>query len=322
MFILNIMTPADIHNKDIEEHITKNRPHLKPNSVSTYRNAIKKIYKLCEFPSGVDATFSLLYTNPKKVIETLKATPANIRKTYYAALIVYCGDKDKSALKLYSSEMRDDISSYTKEQATNKKSELQKANWLTWPEIINTVAALKKKVVPLWTEKSLTRAEYNLLQSYVLISCYTLIPPRRAADYINLKYKNDSELGNFYNSKKSQLMFRIYKTAKVYGTQEEVIPKTLKLLLNKWIAKKETFTDILSKVKDSDYIFNTVAGKPLSNTEITGTLNNIFDRKISVSMLRHIYITDRLGPKIDELKAVADDMGHSVSQQSLYVKND
>lgn len=316
------MVTSDLHSKEIEEDIKKNRPHLKANSIATYRNAIKKVYKLCDFPSGVDATYSLLYTNPKKVIETLKSLPANIRKTYYAALVVYCGDKDKSALKMYSSEMRDDITAYTKEQATNRKSEQQKANWLTWEEVLQIVETLRKKVIPLWKETSLTKAEYNLLQSYILISCYTMIPPRRASDYINLKYRNDSELDNFYNAKKGQLLFRIYKTAKVYGTQEEVVPKPLKTLLNKWIAKKATLSAPLSDVSKSDYLFNTPAGKQFSNTDITNTLNYLFDKKISVSMLRHIYITDKLSPKIDELKSIAGDMGHSVAQQALYVKND
>lgn len=316
------MVTSDIHSKDIEEDIKKNRPHLKANSVATYRNAIKKVYKLCDFPSGVDATYSLLYTQPKKVVETLKSLPANIRKTYYAALVVYCGDKDKTALKMYSSEMRDDITAYTKEQATNRKSEQQKANWLTWAEVLQVVETLRRKVIPLWKEESLTKAEYNLLQSYILISCYTMIPPRRASDYINLKYRNDSELDNFYNSKKGQLLFRIYKTAKVYGTQEETVPKVLKTLLNKWITKKATLSAPLSDVSKSDYLFNTPAGKQFSNTDITNTLNYMFDKKISVSMLRHIYITDKLSPKIDELKSIAGDMGHSVAQQALYVKND
>ena len=316
------MVTSDLHSKEIEEDIKKNRPHLKANSVATYRNAIKKVYKLCEFPSGVDATYSLLYTQPKKVVETLKSLPANIRKTYYAALVVYCGDKDKTALKMYSSEMRDDITAYTKEQATNRKSEQQKANWLTWAEVLQVVETLRRKVIPLWKEESLTKAEYNLLQSYILISCYTMIPPRRASDYINLKYRNDSELDNFYNAKKGQLLFRIYKTAKVYGTQEETVPKVLKTLLNKWITKKATLSAPLSDVSKSDYLFNTPAGKQFSNTDITNTLNYMFDKKISVSMLRHIYITDKLSPKIDELKSIAGDMGHSVAQQALYVKND
>ena len=316
------MAASDIHNTDIEEHIKKNRPHLKANSIATYRNAIKKVYKLCEFPTGVDATYSLLYTNPKKVIETLQSLPANIRKTYYAALVVYCGDKDKTALKMYSSEMRDDISAYTKEQATNRKSDQQKENWLTWPEVLQVVETLRKKVIPLWKETSLTKAEYNLLQSYILVSCYTMIPPRRASDYINLKYRNDSELDNFYNSKKGQMLFRIYKTAKVYGTQEETVPKVLKTLLNKWITKKNTLDAGLANVAKSDYIFNGPGGKKFSNGDITNTLNYIFDKRISVSMLRHIFITDKLSPKIEELKAIAGDMAHSVSQQALYVKKD
>jgi hypothetical protein len=316
------MASSDIHNKDIEEHIKKNRPHLKANSISTYRNAIKKVYKLCDFPLGIDATYSLLYTSPKKVIETLKSRPPNIRKTYYAALVVYCGDKDKTALKMYSNEMRDDISAYTKEQATNRKSDQQKANWLTWPEVLEIVDTLRKKVIPLWKESSLTKAEYNLLQSYILVSCYTMIPPRRASDYINLKYRNDSELDNFYNAKKGQMLFRIYKTSKVYGTQEEVAPKILKTLINKWITKKNTLDAGLGNVAKSDYIFNGPAGKPFTNGDITNTLNYIFDKRISVSMLRHIFITDKLSPKIEELKAIAGDMGHSVAQQALYVKND
>jgi hypothetical protein len=316
------MKSSDLHNKDIEEHIKNNRPHLKANSVTAYRNSIKKIYKLADFPSGVDATYSLLFTNTKKVIEALKDVPSNIRKTYYAALVVYCGNKDKVALKQYSDEMRDDISNYTTEQATNRKSEQQKANWLTWDEVLQIIDNLRKKVIPLWKETSLTRAEYNLLQSFILISCYTMIPPRRASDYINLKFRNDSELDNFYNAKKGKLLFRIYKTAKVYGTQEEIVPKPLKTLLNKWIAKKETLNGNLSAVSKSDYLFNSPGGKHFSNTDITNTLNYIFDKKISVSMLRHIYITDKLSPKIEELKAIAGDMAHSVSQQALYVKND
>jgi len=313
------MPTPDIHAKDIESHILKNRPHLKPNSVSTYRNAIKKVYKVAGFPSGVDATYSLLYTQPKKVIEALKDIKSNIRKTYYSALVVYCGDKDKAALKMYGNEMRDDMATYTADQATNTKSDQQKANWITWPEVLTTVDTLRKKTVPLWKESALTRAEYNLLQSYVLISCYTLMPPRRAADYMNLKYRNDTELDNLYNAKKSQILFRIYKTAKVYGTQEEDVPKALKLLLNKWIAKRATIN--LPDVKESDYIFTTSLGKAFNNGDITTTLNYIFDKKISVSMLRHIYITDKLSPKIEELKALASDMGHSVAQQALYVKN-
>ena len=317
------MKASDIHNKNLEDDIKQSRPHLKPNSVATYRNAIKKIYSLCEFPDGLDIKYSLLYTEPQKVVTALKDVASNIRKTYYSALIVFVGDKSKEALKVYGKEMRDDIGTYKKHQEENKMSDQQKTNWLSWDEITAKVETLKKKVTPLWKESNLTRQEFMLLQSYILTLCYTMIPPRRASDYMNLKYKNDNELSNIYYPKKSTLMFRVYKSAKIYGVQEEVIPKALKLILNRWIAKKESLTgEQFKAVSESDYIFNTFAGKHLSNTELTNILNSVFDKKISVSMLRHIYITDKLAPKINELKAVAGDMGHSVSQQALYVKND
>lgn len=317
------MKASDIHNKTLEEDIKLSRPHLKPNSVATYRNALKKIYSIAKFPDGLDIKYSMLYTDYNRVIAALMDVPSNIRKTYYSALIVYVGDKSKQALKAYGQEMRDDIGKYQQNQQENKMSDQQKANWLSWNEILNKVEALKKKVTPLWKEKNLTRQEYMLLQSYVLISCYTQIPPRRASDYMNLKYKNDDDLCNFYYPKHSVIVFRLYKTAKIYGTQEEEIPKTLKLILNRWITKKKSLIGEQFKgVSESDYIFNTFAGKHLSNTELTSILNSIFDKKISVSMLRHIYITDNLAPKINELQADAKAMGHSMSQQSLYVKNE
>ena len=40
------MKPSDIHKKTLEDDIKKSRPHLKPNSIATYKNALVKIYKL------------------------------------------------------------------------------------------------------------------------------------------------------------------------------------------------------------------------------------------------------------------------------------
>jgi hypothetical protein len=50
----------------------------------------------------------------------------------------------------------------------------------------------------------------------------------------------------------------------------------------------------------------------------------IFDGlKISTSMLRHIYLTDKLKdvPKLVELEQLASDMGHSLKEQLEYVKH-
>ena len=58
---------------------------------------------------------------------------------------------------------------------------------------------------------------------------------------------------------------------------------------------------------------------------LTKYLNKTFEptgkKNISSTMLRHIYITEKLGgPSIKEKKELADKMCHSVVQQEMYKK--
>ena len=59
---------------------------------------------------------------------------------------------------------------------------------------------------------------------------------------------------------------------------------------------------------------------------LTKYLNKTFEptgkKNISSTMLRHIYISEKLGgPTLKEKKALADKMGHSVATQEIYKKN-
>jgi hypothetical protein len=60
----------------------------------------------------------------------------------------------------------------------------------------------------------------------------------------------------------------------------------------------------------------------MSVVRIAQILNRIFGKNISTGMLRHIYITDKLGhiPSLEEMKSIADDMGHSIDMQLQYIK--
>jgi hypothetical protein len=317
------MKTTDVLNEEIDKVLKHNREHLSPNSVTTYRNAIKKVYNLVpSFPKGLDTKLNLLSTHPKEVDEAIAHIPSHIRKTFYSALIVYTQGNDAKVSAHYLLMMKSDIAEYNKEQGKNEKSEAQDKNWMPWMEVLETVNKLKKKITPLWKDNSVSKEDLMLLFSYALISCYTLVPPRRALDYINLKFRDDDGVNNFYNSKKSTLTFRIYKTAKIYGDVVEKVPTALKIVLNKWLSFKSSLKGTFIKMAESDYVFPSLSGKPMTNNEIVKILNGIFKKKISVSMLRHIYITDTLQPKIKELKEIAGDMGHSSSQQALYIKND
>jgi hypothetical protein len=60
-------------------------------------------------------------------------------------------------------------------------------------------------------------------------------------------------------------------------------------------------------------------GTPITaDNSITRVLNKIFGKNIGSSMLRHIYLSSKYD--INSMKADADGMAHSVSQQKEYLK--
>ena len=65
-------------------------------------------------------------------------------------------------------------------------------------------------------------------------------------------------------------------------------------------------------------------GEPFeSNNAITRILNKIFGRRIGVSLLRNIYLTDKYADKVNELETDATKMGTSANTiQNNYIKLD
>jgi hypothetical protein len=65
-------------------------------------------------------------------------------------------------------------------------------------------------------------------------------------------------------------------------------------------------------------------GQPLHQVNaITRILNSIFGKKIGVSLLRNIYLTDKFKAPVNELQNTANAMGtSSATVQSNYIKND
>ena len=60
----------------------------------------------------------------------------------------------------------------------------------------------------------------------------------------------------------------------------------------------------------------------MTSSQITRALNGIFDKKISVNMLRHVYLSSKYAdmPSITELESTANKLGHSVSTMLEYIK--
>jgi len=286
--------------------IKKARPHLSDSSIKTYTNVLKSRFRDIWPDKEFDHT--LYITEQDKAMQHMESIKFNIRKTILSALVSFTTGAVQTK---YRNQMMEDSQKYTALQHQHIKTEEQKENWMSWKDIEEHLAKLKKQYYYVFKEDNPTREEIMNLQSYVILACYVLMPPRRAMDYCKMKVRNyDKTKDNFYEAGK--FVFSQYKTAKFMGLQIQKVPKTLEPLLRKWIA-----------FHDMDYLFANSDDKEIAGSGMTKILNSIFKPKlISVNMLRHIYISEKSAPLIDKLKETADAMAHSTGMQNLYVKKD
>jgi len=155
-------------------------------------------------------------------------------------------------------------------------------------------------------------------QDYLILSLYTLQPPRRNRDYVYMKFINNynNELSKDYNYYDgSKFYFNVYKTRGHYGEVILDVSKELKIILNNYIKKY--------KIENNEYLLTDRNGKDLTkNTNsMTGILNRIFKDKVGASMLRRSYLTNKYGDKQEELNKDVAAMSTSVGvAQNNYIK--
>jgi integrase len=243
------------------------------------------------------------------ILEKINQKPKNTGRSYLIAIVsALKGKDDKLYAKYYPylEQINADLKTNT------AKSEKQEDNWLSQDVIMEKqkqyMAYLPKK-----SKKELTEAEYNALLDLVVLSLYTLTPPRRSQDYINMVIGEPSSTDvNFYNN--GIFVFNQYKTNKAYKTQIEAVPKELNDILKVYLKFKPKNDNLLCYYDGSCFTHS---------NQITRILNRIFGNKISVNMLRNIYLTSKFSPAIQELNEATQAMGTSANTaMNQYIKQD
>lgn len=209
--------------------------------------------------------------------------------------------------------------------ASEKKSEKQEENWLEWSDVEKVRDALEKKTSllrNLRTSKTLSDGSFTNLLEYLILSLYTLIPPRRNKDYSLMRVVKKwrpsmTEEFNYYDESDQKFIFNQYKTAKRYGQQIEEVPDELADVLKLYLRFHP-----LRKESQYPLLVNEIGEELHPVNGITRVLNKIFGKNVGSSMLRHIYLTDKYaGGERDGMKEDARKMAHSVRmQQDVYVK--
>ena len=224
-------------------------------------------------------------------------------------------------------------------ERNNSKSETQKENWITQDEVLEKqkeYEAKAKEVISRGSpperevgddtpegSKKWRPKEWNVILDWVIISLYTLLPPRRIIDYSEMNVVTDPSLEvdeqmNYFVKSKKKFIFTNYKTSGTYKTQVTKVPDDLDTILNAYLDLRN------DKDKNDIPLLITIEGEPIrENYTITKHLNKIFGKNVSVNMLRNIYLTTNFKENLTNLKETATQMGTSPETiQNHYVKLD
>ena len=170
---------------------------------------------------------------------------------------------------------------------------------------------MKSQANALFKKSQLSKSDLQIIQNYVILSLYILIPPRRSLDYTEMKIDViNKKVDNYITGKK--FIFNTYKTSRVKGQDSVQIPNKLKTILNKWI-----------QINPTDYLLFDNNGSKLTPVKLNQRFEKIFGKKFSTSMIRKLHLSSNYGPtikKMDEMALEMKEMGSSSSQINHYVK--
>lgn len=290
----------------IIERIKENRPKLSLGSIKTYKSILKNVYDRCYNDTDYDYD---KFDDSKRVLAHLKEIPFNKRKTVLAGLSVLTANPD------YTKVMMDDIHEYNADQLKQTKTPAQEIGMIEPTEVEEIFSRLETNAKHCLKKAQHSPSDLNEIMKWVMLALTggILQAPRRSIDFGCMKWRNiDKATDNYVDIKAGKFIFQNYKTEKSYGSQECEITKPLKVILNKWFRV----------IPDScDFVLFDNKMHSLSSPQMTHRLNEIFGKKISTSMLRHIYLTKKFGGiDLDELQKTATAMGNSSMQALLYVK--
>lgn len=281
---------------------------VKDSTIETY---LKNIYKINDNKQIKNFNF----LDKINIDEKFKEYSENTRRTYLIAIvsILSCFKDDKKIKKMYD-KFYDLLTiknnSYIKEQSKHEKTETQKNNWIDYKEIETKFNELYKNI---------DVNNYDTLLNALILGLYVLQKPRRNKDYIEMKIIKDDERNlntqyNYLDVKNKKFIFNNYKTNKTYNTQIIQIDDKLMKIINMYLDYWST-----NDKNKNDYFLKTKKGLKFNTNTITYTLNDIFNKKIGSTMIRHIYLSHRYG-NIKHMKTDSELMAHNEATQKNYVK--
>ena len=297
-------------------------------TIKMYISNINKLYKILGNEDEMEDLDWL--TDVEKITDILSDKHFTTLRNYLNSIIVslQVTEYPEELIKEYQS-IRDEFNDkYIKENSTGVISAKQEENFATMDEINGVIKEMKEEIdSKKLFRKDITPKEKALVQMYIIINILTQYPFRNDLAGMKLIKKKpfnnlsiDEKKKNNYllqDGNKFYFILNEYKTQAKYGEKKILVEKNnLPSLLRKYIP-----------LLDSEYLFVSSTGKPISRNSLTQVLSKTFEKylgkKISTTLLRKIYMSSKYDPKINkEMEKDAEIMGHSKETgQLIYTKS-
>lgn len=259
--------------------------------------------------------------SPKDILNKIKDYKPTTQRSYIIAVCTVLKN-DPKLEPLYNqyyeilTKMNGDL------KVRTDKSETQEANWMSKNEIDMVRENLALKIV----KKAKNKDDYNKILDYLILSLYTMHAPRRNIDYTLMKISNDisDKSFNYLDLKGFQFIFNNYKTQGTYESVVVPIREDLFQVISIYMNNHPEKAKLKNKKYNIHFLVN-YHGEPINKSiDMTRYLNRIFNgKKVGSSMLRNMYLTNKYGGMMDELKSDVQDMSTSVGVAlDNYIKQD
>jgi len=293
---------------------------LSQNSINLYKRNLLKLNDNKPIKS-----FYFL-KNKEEILNKIKELKPTTQRSYIISICSVLRDIPKYK-KMYD-EYFELLKEFNNELKVNTgKSEKQEKNWISQEEVLSVHKKLREDVMNLLKKKrKIDKAVFNKLLHYMILSLYTLINPRRNKDYSLMKISSntDDENHNYLIiDKKNTMKFILnkYKTDKKYHSVKIDVPDDLKEVIQLYLKYHPLKAELKKKEYDIPFLVDEQGKALKKSTEITKILNKIFGKNISSSMLRNIFLTDKYGDVMEELKKDTKAMATSVDvAMNNYIK--
>lgn len=296
----------------------------KSNSTATaFKTSINRLIKFLKLP--FDEWNKNTFNNDKTIVDNL-ITDYSLNTIIQTILLILRFLEYKKADDKIINKYRNYLNDFIQERNQNAKKQNQthseKLNWINYPELKNKV----EDNIPDYLNK---KKAYSDFRNFLILALFSLQPPVRIGNYLNMKYKGEGKRGiQSLNKKfnyitkmengKYKMIFNNYKTSKYIGKITHIIDNdNLNELINKW------FSDYN---KNKDFFITNVSGKPITQTNFTNAQKSIskkiLQKELSTNDFRHIYLTHFLStnPSIQQKEKVAQLIGqkYKPSRMELY----